>query len=545
AMNINSTAASSGCNPCRGDQRPSSFQRHFIEQNNDVEATLVQGMKNLTFEQLQREQEDFHGVADNSTQEGADAIGEKLQSMDAHLSRTKAGTIYESAEAKDLAYVSNRDFRMLFLKGNRYDPKAAAEQMIRYFDIKHNLFGDECLLREITTQDLNEDDIASILAGTIQMSSCPDSSGRLISWGFPGIRANVPVKNLLRGIFFIGMDAAKTIEDTTKGIIVVSYQIGQYHQETAYNDGNFEAMRVALALPCNIAACHFCFRHIASLLTRLETMPFKYPSNELDLTWQKYWFQQCHERDQQKLQLLQSGDQCNQKGSEKHIKFLMNRWQGETPTDDDVLCVGRKVNGKGNERYMALAVSHADAFDNGSPKDKSMIVNAIMIEIKVYGRFLKLDTAESGGWIEVPDKEMRHKVAQTFRNLKNRRARSQAKSRTILEASGSAAVGAIPPTTSTVIVHQYTPRDVLFGRIKNHIGNQRLRELVQNVAIQYDAANRGEKLQIVQQLIETVKNEGGRFLKPLDGGRWEVVVDKDAETKVGAHFRNLRRKQWR
>lgn len=278
---------SSCCNPCRGDQRPSAFQRHlFIRRNNndaeDVEATLVQGMKDLTFDQLQREQEDFHGVADTSSvqENDADSIGEKLQSLNAHLSRIKAGTIYESAEAKDLDYVSNRDFRIDFLKGNRYDPKAAAEQMIRYFDVKHDLFGDECLVRDITTQDLTEDDIANLLCGTLQISSCPDNSGRPILMGFPGILANVPLKNILRGIFFIGLNVVASMADRTKGLVVVSYQVDKYRDTDAYSDGNYEATQVVLALPVNIAGCHFCFSKLTNF-TRDDSKSKTTPTSNL------------------------------------------------------------------------------------------------------------------------------------------------------------------------------------------------------------------------------------------------------------------------
>ncbi|CAJ1936015.1 unnamed protein product [Cylindrotheca closterium] len=626
--------SSSSCFNACGDQQPSAFQSHFMadrgginssrKNDNDVEASLVQGMKNLTFDQLQREQEDFHGVADYGAahrEQDPKAIGELLQSLDAHLARIKPGTIYETACMKDPAYVSNRDFRMLFLKGNRYDPKSSAEQMIRYFDVKHNLFGDECLVRDITTQDLTEDDIASVMAGGVQMSSCTDSSGRLISWGFPGVRVidHVPKKNKLRHIFYYGMDLVSSAEDTTKGIVLVSYQVGQYRESRIDHDLHYEVMQLALALPFNIAGYHFCFSdrahcmlaHTAVSLmpshlrakTRIhfgthfecqyllstygiprEAFPFKHPSNELDLTWQKYWFQQCQERDQRKLQLQASREQslspqslssttttttssttARQKEIDKHIQYLSSLWQGETPSDDDVLCVGRKVNGKGNERYMALAVLHADAYDNGSPKERRDVMDSIMKEVKKHGRFLKLDTrseSSSVGWIQVSDKEMRYKIAQTFRNLKYRRGSSNtAQSRAILETPGGAeAMESLGQPSSAVsssranhgssniqIVHQYTPRDVLFGRMKNHTGNQRLRELVQNVASEYDVANRGEKLRLANQLMESVKREGGRFLKPLDSNasQWEVVADKEAVKKVGAHFRNFRRKQWR
>ena len=101
------------------------------------------------------------------------------------------------------------------------------------------------------------------------------------------------------------------------------------------------------------------------------------------------------------------------------------------------------------------------------------------------------------------------------------------------------------PPPSTIIVDSFTPQDALFGKMKDHVGNQRLRELVQNLAAEYDAGHRGEKLHLVHTLMARVRGNGGRFLKQLEDGRWEVVSGKDATRKVTAHFRNLRRKNWR
>ncbi|KAL3927808.1 MAG: hypothetical protein SGBAC_012921, partial [Bacillariaceae sp.] len=386
------------------------------------------------------------------------------------------------------------------------------------------------------------------------------------------------MKNNLRGIFYIGVDVIeKAIEDTTKGIVLISYQVGKYRSTNPNNELNWEPLQLAFSLPCNIAAIHFCFSNRAHCMlaqaavslipahirakTRIhfgahfecqyllstygiprEAMPFQHPGNELDLTWQKYWFQQRQEEDQRKLQLMQqprqpqsqsqqSEEAFNHQGIDKHIKYLNSRCKGKTPMDDDVLCVGRKVNRKGNERYMALVSLHVDAYNNGSPRERPMIVDSIMREVQKYGCFLKQDTtSESGGWIAVPDKEIRQKVGQTFRNLRNRKGSSSSQATndkaTVLEASDTTA-------SATMIIDQFTPRDVLFGsKMKNHTGNQRLRELIQNVQVEYDAANRGEKLKIAQQLMDTIKKEGGRFLKPLDNdGRWEVVADKDAIRK--------------
>ena len=81
-----------------------------------------------------------------------------------------------------------RPFCKMFLRANEYNAQAAADHMLRFFDSKHELFGKEKLVKDITMRDLDEQDIASIKAGYIQHSGS-DRSGRQIlvhSSGAPG-----------------------------------------------------------------------------------------------------------------------------------------------------------------------------------------------------------------------------------------------------------------------------------------------------------------------------------------------------------------------
>ena len=136
--------------------------------------------------------------------------------------------MYASAEARNRAYVSNRDFRMIFLRCNRYDPKASAEQMIRFFDLKH---------------ELDEQVMDALMYGGAQIASTTDRSGRLIILGFPGQRTNVNVFHEQRAVFYLGMDICTSIEDTRKGCIIVSYAVGKFEDKT--NGAGFrESMKV-------------------------------------------------------------------------------------------------------------------------------------------------------------------------------------------------------------------------------------------------------------------------------------------------------------
>ena len=153
--------------------------QHQREPKDEVQDVLVEGMNRLTFYELQREQDDLHGVAED-TAERSPEVNRLLVDLDEHLKKSKAGTAYEIAEKHNLAYVSSRRFRMLFLRATRYDPQVSANQLIAYFDVKRELFGKEKLAREITLSDLDEDDVDCLLNGSSLVSNFKDRAGRCV-----------------------------------------------------------------------------------------------------------------------------------------------------------------------------------------------------------------------------------------------------------------------------------------------------------------------------------------------------------------------------
>ena len=232
------------------------------------------------------------------------------------------------------------------------------------------------------------------MTGHVQLGSAPDRSGRLIAWAFPGLRSGASVWNELRGNVYIGMDMISLMEDVSRVTITLSYHVGEEFKEKC-NPNFGEAMKAALSLPCNIAAYHFCFSSrveawlaqtavavrllfiIHSLLyvmpphlrakTKIhfgshqecqyylssygiprETFPFT-PNHVMDLTYHRFWLQQCIQKEQT--------TSSSPEGTDRNIRFLTNIENGETPTDNDFLCVVRKVKGKGNERLMSLVVT--------------------------------------------------------------------------------------------------------------------------------------------------------------------------------------------
>lgn len=84
--------------------------------------------------------------------------------------------------------------------------------------------------------------------------------------------------------------------------------------------------------------------------------------------------------------------------------------------------------------------------------------------------------------------------------------------------------------------------DVILGKgstCQHHPGNKRLRDLVDMNAKRYEKSPRGDKKAITQEIVDTIRQSGGYFLKQ-DGQKWIPIDNEVARLKVSATFRTQR-----
>ena len=77
------------------------------------------------------------------------------------------------------------------------------------------------------------------------------------------------------------------------------------------------------------------------------------------------------------------------------------------------------------------------------------------------------------------------------------------------------------------------------------MGNIKLRAFILDCQVPYEKAGRGKKQQVAQEIVDTVRQSSGRFLKLVadDGSCWIDVGDEEARIKVSNGFRTLRSEQ--
>eukprot|EP00980_Cylindrotheca_fusiformis_P019440 scaffold6708_cov134-Cylindrotheca_fusiformis.AAC.10 len=206
---------------CYGSYLPKAFvssqKCSDTQAKAELDATIAQAMAELSFEERQKSQEDLHGVSEPIV-EDRDQIDACLRDLDVHLDSMKEGSVYATAEMMGPSYVRNRDFRLSFLRSNRYNAESAARQMLNFFSIKLRLFGKEKLAKDITFSDLDDGDKQCLKTGCLQILPMTDSAGRQIVFECPGVRPKNCVENELRARFYIFMCLWKSQETQKRAV---------------------------------------------------------------------------------------------------------------------------------------------------------------------------------------------------------------------------------------------------------------------------------------------------------------------------------------
>jgi hypothetical protein len=145
----------------------------------ETEKLLVKEMNELQIEERQQVYEDIHGVAD-VVPECPAFINRSIIELTKELSRIGKKPAYDRALFMRPEYVEARDFRIKFLRSERFDAKKTAVRLVDHFQMKLELFGLDKLVKDITLDDLDEDDMSSLLDGSMQILPEKDRSGRSV-----------------------------------------------------------------------------------------------------------------------------------------------------------------------------------------------------------------------------------------------------------------------------------------------------------------------------------------------------------------------------
>jgi hypothetical protein len=159
-----------------------SFKKNPVQNQSDT--LIANALKQMSLKERERVIHEMHGVADVVDEEPG-FMAQCLQELLEELVNLKSNSNLPSAainlaELTDPGFVNNPKFLLKFLRADRNDPRKAAGRMIRYFDWKLSLFGESKLCKDITFDDLDEDDVKTLKQGYLQILPSRDRAGREI-----------------------------------------------------------------------------------------------------------------------------------------------------------------------------------------------------------------------------------------------------------------------------------------------------------------------------------------------------------------------------
>ena len=157
----------------------------------EADALTAKELNELSTQERLRVEEQLHGVHEvDEIEDDLDLVQKRLSQLEDEIKRIRYKQAYERAHFLSSSYVDDRDFRLMFLRCDDFHPRKAAERMVRFFELKLELFGVDKLVRRIEADDLSEEDRDSITRGMVSILPHRDRAGRRVlcyhgTWGSP------------------------------------------------------------------------------------------------------------------------------------------------------------------------------------------------------------------------------------------------------------------------------------------------------------------------------------------------------------------------
>lgn len=148
----------------------------------DMTILIAKELNQLSMKERSVVYEQLHGVTETSSnEESPESLRELSEKLLEEAKRVRDRSAFDKALFLGPSYVKDPDFLAMFLRADNYDAKLAARRVIRHFQQKLVLFGEERLGRPIVYDDLNDDDKQALYLGRYQLlMQRRDRAGRLI-----------------------------------------------------------------------------------------------------------------------------------------------------------------------------------------------------------------------------------------------------------------------------------------------------------------------------------------------------------------------------
>jgi hypothetical protein len=163
-----------------------------------IESSLAKELNQLSLAEREEVNYDLHGVA-YLIEETPEFVDKCLADLESEICKIEDNkNAYEMAKKANFEYICGRDFRLKFLRAERFLPKNAATRLVGFLEEKLKLFGPEPLARELLLSDLNQDDMVLLRSGFCSIVPLRDSAGRVVTVVIPFFRGESTLEMRVR-----------------------------------------------------------------------------------------------------------------------------------------------------------------------------------------------------------------------------------------------------------------------------------------------------------------------------------------------------------
>ncbi|KAG7369630.1 hypothetical protein IV203_027376 [Nitzschia inconspicua] len=492
-------------------------------------------------------------------------IGVLLQQFDQALSfygsngddgflKTPAVLAYRMALHMAPSLALDTSFRIMFLRADDYNPLAAAQRFVKFFQHKMELFGAENLGKEIAIRDLSDEDRNYIYEGWFQLAKEKDHCGRTVFCDMiKNINSGVNERSMLRAIYYLTMCALQDDNVQKGGLVRLVFALQPVTNAPFAFDARAvtAAAKLRSALPARYSATHYCFTQASFLMyvnceqhcnKQFYFVPPKVCLHQASAMELQFGLQTCG-IPASCVPVSMLGTNVKVEAHEEWLeaqKFKELLKNGAAPGEDDIFSampnfvlgdldptpMKQSVGGPLPASFSKLQrQARSNAFPPQLHDQASLGCDSNVVPVLV------------GGTISCSLPQAAH-----LQSLMSRQAQDSAQSKSVQYQPQKPESSPSSPNTNGL-----SNFDVLFGRgkVKDHYGNIYLHKLIAMNQDRYEAAERWEKTVIAEEIVSIIRDRGGRFLKPSKVNAiqtWEVVDIEAAREKVSHTFRSRRPK---
>lgn len=207
---------------------PSTTPAHSSSKSNAA------AFETLSPEEQDQVYRDLYGVDDYAVDENEEFLAMKIQELQDAINeipeeKKRAYNLALMFDASNTTpYVQNIQFQIMFLRADKFNVANAANRLVKHFKYKLDLFGQESLARSITQNDLNDDDMDTLMAGGLRPLG-HDRACRGVFWARRQDFKYKTIDNLVRSIctsnakiFFKWLTQTSSVQDGQMKIVIGS-----------------------------------------------------------------------------------------------------------------------------------------------------------------------------------------------------------------------------------------------------------------------------------------------------------------------------------